>query len=98
VGIVGMSIGLRRGLRISCCRIIWFDLAGQNKGFNWGYQGYARGVEEWMWEREVWKGNGKREGWWNGVMIPFTEAGTWKVLLVFGAAADTETLLGSISA
>lgn len=24
-GIVDMSIRSRRGLRISCCRIIWFD-------------------------------------------------------------------------
>lgn len=44
VGIVGMSIGLRKGLRISCCRIIWFDCAEQSRGFNWGHKGYVTGV------------------------------------------------------
>jgi len=58
VGTVGMSIGSRRGLRISCCRIIWFDLAGWSRGFNWGYKEYAKGLEGGIWEREEWKGNG----------------------------------------
>lgn len=64
MGIVGMSIRSRKGLRISCCRIIWFE-GGRRYGDGFEFDEHRKriGLGKCCW-------NSRREGYarasWTG--------------------------------